>query len=151
MSVTTPAYFVQIDFSTPLRLSSRGDQVWDGYTWTGGRLGKVQAGSTGGQLELLNSDLLSGALVLTEGVADRAVRVWSFDGDNPVAAVMIFAGVGDKAEIGADRVRITLVTENRRTLYSPRRFVNSVTGFNNLLPAGTKVSWGGQTLILDRK
>ena len=151
MSVTTPAYFVQIDFSTPLRLSSRGDQVWDGYTWTGGRLGKVQAGSIGGQLELLNSDLLSGALVLTEGVADRAIRVWSFDGDNPVAAVMIFAGVGDKAEIGADRVRITLVTENRRTLHSPRRFVNSVTGFNHLLPAGTKVSWGGQTLILDRK
>lgn len=151
MSVTTPAYFVQIDFSTPLRLSSRGDQVWNGYTWTGGRLGKVQAGNTGGQIELMNSDLLSGALVLTEGIADRAIRVWSFDGDNPVAAVMIFAGVGDKADIGADRVRINLVTENRRTLYSPRRFVNSVTGFNNLLPAGTKVSWGGQTLILDRK
>lgn len=151
MSVTTPAYFVQVDFTTTLRLSSRGDQVWNGYTWTGGRLGKVQAGSTGGQLELLNSDLLSGALVLNEGIADRAIRVWSFDGDNPLSAVMIFAGVGDKAEIGADRVRITLVTENRRTLYSPRRFVNSVTGFNHLLPAGTKVSWGGQTLILDRK
>lgn len=151
MSVTTPAYFVEIAFTTTLRLSSRGDQSWNGYTWTGGRLGRVQAGSTGGQVELLNSDLLSGALVLNEGIADRAIRVWAFDGDNPLSAVMIFAGVGDKAEIGADRVRITLVTENRRTLYSPRRFVNSVTGFNRLLPAGTKVSWGGQTLILDRK
>nr|SPS06208.1 protein of unknown function [Candidatus Nitrotoga fabula] len=151
MSITTPAYFVEIAFSTVLRLSSRGDQLWNGYTWTGGRLGKVQAGNTGGQIELMNSDLLSGALVLTEGIADRAIRVWTFEGDNPGSAVMIFAGVGDKAEIRADRVRITLVTENRRTLYSPRRFVGAVSGFNHLLPAGTKVSWGGQTLILDRK
>ena len=40
--ITTPAYFVQLDFSTVLRLSSRGDQTYNGYTWTGGRLGKVQ-------------------------------------------------------------------------------------------------------------
>lgn len=149
--VTTPAYFVEIAFSTTLRLSSRGNQVWNGYTWTGGRLGKVQAGNTGGQVELMNSDLLSGALVLNEGIADRAIRVWAFEGDDPGSAVMIFAGVGDKAEIRADRVRITLVTEKLGTLYSPRRFVNAVSGFHHLLPAGTKVSWGGQTLILDRK
>jgi hypothetical protein len=149
--ITTPAYFVQIDFSTVLRLSSRGDQTWDGYTWTGARLGKVQISNIGGQVELMNTDLLAGALALNEGVADRAVTVWSFDGDTPASPTLIFAGVGDKLEINADRVRVTLTTENRRTLYSPRRFVNAAAGFNHLLPAGTSITWAGQTFLLERK
>lgn len=149
--ITTPAYFVQIEFGTILRLSSRGDQTWGGYTWTGGRLGKVQIGSTGGQIELINTDLLAGALTLNEGVADRVVSIWAFSGDNPAGPTMLFSGVGDKLEVAADRVRITLVTENRRTLYSPRRFVNAVSGFNHLLPAGTRLSWGGETFLLERK
>ncbi len=149
--ITTPAYFVQLDFSTVLRLSSRGDQTWGGYTWTGGRLGKVQINNNGGQVELINTDLVASALTLNEGVADRAVSIWSFDGDTPASPTLIFSGVGDKLEIGADRVRVTLTTENRRTLYSPRRFINAVSGFNHLLPAGKSVTWAGQTYLLERK
>ena len=149
--ITTPAYFVQLDFSTVLRLSSRGDQTWGGYTWTGGRLGKVQISNNGGQVELINTDLVASALTLNEGVADRAVSIWSFDGDTPASPTLIFSGVGDKLEIGADRVRVTLTTENRRTLYSPRRFINAVSGFNHLLPAGKSITWAGQTYLLERK
>ena len=149
--ITTPAYFVQLDFSTVLRLSSRGDQTWNGYTWTGGRLGKVQISNNGGQVELINTDLVAGALTLNEGVADRAISIWSFDGDTPSSSTLIFSGVGDKLEIGADRVRIMLTTENRRTLYSPRRFINAVSGFNHLIPAGKSITWAGQTYLLERK
>ncbi|CAH1387016.1 hypothetical protein [Candidatus Nitrotoga sp. M5] len=148
--ITTPAYFVQINFSTVLRLSSRGDQSWDGYAWTGGRLGIVQIGNNGGQIELINTDLVAGALALNEGVTDRAVTVWAFDGDNPASPVLIFSGVGDRLDIGADKVRIALVTENSRTLSSPRRFVNSTAGFNHLLPAGTSIAWAGQNYLLER-
>lgn len=149
--ITSPAYLVKIDFSTVLRLSSRADQSWDGYTWTGGRLGKVQISVAGGQIELINSDLLAGALVLNEGVTDRAVSIWAFDGDNPATPTAVFVGVGDKLEIAADRVRITLTAASRRTQYSPRRFINAASGFNHLIPAGSKILWGGQTFVLERK
>lgn len=157
-TVTTPAYLVEIEFSTVLRLSTRNDQSWGGYTWTGGRLGKVSGlswdgkGQQTGALDLINTDLVYSALVLNEGVADRRVRVWKFYGDNPATLdpVAVFDGVADAADIGPDAVRLTLVGQNNKTLYSPRRFIGPATGFNHLCPAGTKITWGGQTYILDR-
>ena len=68
-------------------------------------------------------------------------------GPDPVA---VFDGVLDDADIGPDRVRLTLTSENSRTLYSPRRFIGAATGFNHLRPAGTRINWGGQTYILER-
>lgn len=148
--ITTPGYLVQMDFDTPLRLSTRGDQSYGGYSWTGGRLGEVKISADGGQIEMMNSDLAAGALILNEGAADRAISVWAFYADNPEDVVQVFAGVGDSSEVAGDRVRVKLVAENRRTLYSPRRFIGAATGFNRLIPAGTRISWGGQTYILER-
>lgn len=151
-TVTTPAYLVEIVWSSIVRLSSRGDQSWGGHTWTGGRLGKVQAGGDKGRIELINSDLAYSALVLNEGAADIGCRVWAFYGDNPDTddPVLIFDGVTDGADIAIDRVTITLAQERHRTLYSPRRFIGPSSGFNHLRPAGTKLTWGGQTITLER-
>ena len=155
-TVTTPGYLVELGFSTPLRYATRGDQSWNGYTWTGGRLGKVSglqwdgAGQQRGSLELINTDLTFSALILNEGAADRACRIWAFYGDNPDDAQAVFDGVMDTADISPDRVRLSLVGENNRTLHSPRRFIGAGTGFNHLRPAGTKITWGGQNYILER-
>lgn len=148
--ITRPGYLVEIGFADPLRLSSRGDQSYDGLVWTGGRLGKLAITEAGGSLELMNTDLLAGALVMGEGVADRAVRVWAFYGDDPADVAALFDGVADGAEIGADRVRLTLAAQNARTLFSPRRFVGPSAGFSRLTQAGTRLAWGGQTIILER-
>lgn len=158
LTITTPAFFVELGFSTILHLSTRGDHSWGGYAWTGGRLGRVSGlqwdgkGQQSGSIDLINTDLAYSALVLNEGVADRAVRIWKFYGDNPdtLDPVAVFDGVADTADIGADAVRITLLGENTRTLYSPRRFIGPGTGFNHLTPAGRKITWGGQTIELKR-
>lgn len=155
-TVTTPAYLVELLFNTPLRLSSRGDQSWGGYTWTGGRLGKVSGlasdgrGEQNGRIELINSDLAYSALVLAEGVAERGCRVWKFYGDNPVDAALVLDGVIDGADIAPDRVSLDVVGESLRTASFPRRFIGAGTGFNHLRPAETKITWGGQTYILER-
>lgn len=157
-TITTPAYFVRLGFSTVVRLSSRGDQSWDSQTWTGGRLGKIGGlswdgkGGQRGTLEIINTDIVYSALVLNEGVADRTAEIWKFYGDNPALSdpVKVFDGVMDEADIGADFVRITLIGENARTLYSPRRFIGPATGFNHLSPAGRKITWGGQPIELKR-
>jgi len=148
---TTPAFLVEIVWSTVIRLSSRGDQSWGGYAWTGGRLGPVRVGESG-NIEFINSDLAYSALLLNEGVADVGCRIWTFYGDNPDAddPVLVFDGVLDGAEIAADRVRATLAPESHRTMFSPRRFIGPGTGFNHLRPAGSKMTWGGQTITLER-
>lgn len=150
-TITTPAYLVEIAWSSIVRLSSRGDQSWGGLAWTGGRLGKVD-GRDGGSVEVINSDLAYSALVLNEGIADVGVRVWAFYGDNPAASdpVLVFDGVGDGADIGADRVKISLASDGARTLYSPRRFVGPSIGLNHLRPAGTRISFGGEVYTLER-
>lgn len=151
-TVTQPGYLVELAFAVPLRLSTRGDQAWNGLPWTGGRLGKVRATDGGGTVEIINTDLAAGALALNEGVADMPIRVWAFHTDNPDLAdvVPVFDGVGDGVEIGDNIIRIKLAADGRRTSYSPRRFVNAAAGFNHLLPAGSRISWGGEVFVLER-
>jgi hypothetical protein len=155
-TVTTPGYLVEIAFSTVLRLSSRGDQTWGGYTWTGGRLGKTSGltadarGEQRGRVELINSDLAYSALVLSEGVSDRRCRIWQFYGDNPADATLVLDGVVDDADIAPDRVTLSIVGESLRTAMFPRRIIGPGTGFNHLRPSGTKITWGGQTYVLTR-
>lgn len=155
-TVTTPAYLVEIEFSVVLRLSTRGDQSWDGETWVGGRLGKISglgwsgSGVGAGSLDIINTDLAFSALVLNEGVADRKCKVWMFYGDNPVDAQPVFDGVIDGADITPNHVKLTLVGENVKTMSSPRRYIGQGTGFNHLRPAGTRMTWGGQVYVLER-
>lgn len=154
--VTTPGYLVEIGFSSPIRLSTRGDQSWNGQTWSGGRLGKVSgiaSDGKGGQkarIELINTDLAYSALVLADGVAERPCRIWTFYGDNPDDATLVMDGVLDGADIKADMVGVDVIGETIKTATFPRRFIGKGTGFNRLRPAGTKVTWGGQTYILER-
>jgi hypothetical protein len=152
---TTPGYLVELLFDTPLRLSSRDDQSWNGYTWTGGRLGKISGlASDGraeqkGRIELINSDLAYSALILNEGWADRGCRVWQFYGDNPDDAELVLDGVGDTADIDPDGgiVSLSVVGEGLRRF--PGRVIGPGTGFNHLCAPGKKITWGGQTYVIE--
>lgn len=153
---TDPGYLVEIAFSTVVRLSSRADVSWNGSTWLASNV-RVDGLSSDGQgaqtgvLTLGNADNVFGALVLNEGVAGRAIKVWKFyDGATAAAdPVQVFSGWGDEAEIGLTEVRISLVSESLESLSSPRNFINKANGFNHLPPAGTIINWGGQAYRLE--
>ncbi len=155
-TATAPGYLIELNFPTVLRLSSRQDQSWGGYTWTGGRIARISGIASDGRgeqratLDLINTDLTYSALVLADGVADTGCRIWTFYGDNPDDATLVLDGVLDAAEIGMDRVSINVVGQNIRTATFPRRRIGRGIGINQLRPAGTKVTWGGQTYILER-
>lgn len=159
-AVTLPAYFVEIVFATPVRLSSRGTIAWGGNSWTSwdiriGGLGQDGGNSTqSGTLMLGNTDLTLSALVLVEGVADRAINIWKFYGDAPGASdpVQIFAGVGDDASIDADSgvVVINVRQQSGRTAYAPRLYCTKEQGFSYLPAEGAVVTWGGETIRLTK-
>ena len=96
-----------------------------------------------------NADRVMGALVLGEGVAERAIDIWAV-WSGVVEPIHLFSGVGDEAQV-AERVDIALVGEHQRTAFLPRRFINAASGFRTLLPAGTVVRIGQQTIRLERQ
>lgn len=155
-SFSDAAFFVEIHFSTILRLSSRNDQSWNGFTWTGGRIAKVGGlkwdgkGQHSGFIDLLDVDTLYTALILNEGIAGRLVRTWKFYGDNPAPSdpVEVFYGEGNEADLSNPAIaHITLIGKTPDS--SPRRVIGPATGFNHITPAGTSITWGGQTIKLE--
>ena len=155
--VTQPGYLVEIAFSTIVRMSSRADVSWNTFTWLASDvsvegLGADGAGGQSGGLTIGNLDNVMGALVLNEGVAGRAVKIWKFY-EGAIAAsdpVAMFSGWADEVEIDAGQVRITLVAASLQSLFSPRTYITPGNGFNHLPPAGTIINWGGQAYQLER-
>ena len=159
LDVVSPGYLIEILFGTPLRLSTRGTLSWNSLTWTTWDarvqgLGIEAGRSSGtGSLVLGNADYSISALVLGEGVANRAVHVWKFYGESPALAdpVHVFSGIADDAQIDPTRgiVTIDLVQANARALFAPRFYVTPEMGFSHLPPVGTVINWNDERYVLE--
>lgn len=153
LTVTRPGYLVSIAFSTPVYLSTLGDITWNGHDWLATDL-RVQGlavderGAQNGTLSLGNADLAFGTLVLSEGVAERAIVVYAVWA-GVVEPITLFSGYGDGCEVG-DRVSIDLAVTSRGATFSPRRFINAASGFATLIPAGTTLAGAAGSVTLER-
>lgn len=159
-TVTRPGYLVEIAFSTPFRISTRGDINWNGavfITWGAEVDIEVDASRSAlaGTLRLHNTENALGTLILLEGIADRPIRIWSFYGETPglFDAVPQLFGVGDGASIdpGKGTVTISVMQAGGTTLYSPRSYITREGGFNFVPAAGSLYSWGGEQFRLERE
>lgn len=158
LASTRPGYLISLGYSTTLRLSTIGNITWNSLDWIGEgvsvRVSNVLQNGQGANtcmLELGNTDLVYGALVLLEGAADIPVTIYAvYAGASAVAdVVQVFSGVTDGANISDTKVSLTLVSQNNSTLYSPRVFINKPK-FNFLQPPNTKVVFGSETFILEK-
>lgn len=165
-AVTLPGYLIEIGFTTPLRISTRGTLTWDSKSWAAadarvsGLSADGSASSLNGALDIGNFDTNigglgsgMGVLVLAEGVAGRACSIWAYYGDTAPAAgdpVKVFSGVCDAADIPSDGpVRITLAQSGGRTLYCPRTYLTADSGFSYLPTPGQLVRFNGETIRLE--
>lgn len=154
--VTRPVYLVELSFSVPLYLSTGGLVAWNGQDWlpsgaTVESLHELPGGSITGRLTLANSDRAMGALVLGEGVRDRACRVWQIYGGAPYDsgdAVLRFDGAMDAVEEIGDRVVIALVSAGMSLAWAPRLFW-APPMCNHLPPPGTVLLWNGEKYELE--
>ena len=157
-TITRPIALIEIAFSPTSRLSTAGDVVWAGSAWSGGQRVAVSglsadgSGNQSARLQIGNADLAFGALVLGQGIADRAVRIWT--GDAAALAdddlTLAFSGVIASAEVTPAAVTMALVAQGSRTLFAPRRFIGASAGFSRLIPAGTQIKIGATTYTLER-
>ena len=157
--VTQPLYLIEIGFTPALRLSTRGDVTWSALAWSGGETIVVSSldadgsGRQSGTIQVGNLDDYVGTLVLSQGVADRPVKIWKTDGMALDAAdpVLVFDGVVEGADVDTTRVSLSLAGAGTRSAFAPRRVIGAASGFNFLLPAGTKIKIGATTYTLERQ
>lgn len=154
--VQQPALLVEAGFDTVRRWSSFAALTWGGYTWTPQAMRieglQVAALSLRGSLVLDNRDGAAGALVLAEGVQDRAFRVYAYDAAATAAGDVVWLcdAVGGAASVSEREVAIALRDAAEATL-SPRTFVNAANGFTQLVPAGAVLRLNGIDFRLDRR
>lgn len=151
--VTQPAVLVQIDFSTTQRWSSFATRTWGGHTWHRWPLALrnlvVQAYDLSGQLELDNRDDQAAALVLGEGITDRAITVWGYDAAAPDDVVWLANAMAGGASVAHDRVVVEL-RHPCDSLMSPRTYIVPET-WGPTLPEAASLTINGQALQLDRR
>lgn len=156
LTITKPGYLVSIGFSTTTYISSIGTLDWGGHTWIGDDirvegLTREQTVAKSARISIGNLESTYTALVLLQGVADKAVKIYTIYAGAPTETVLEFSGAGDSAEIG-DRIVINLVGETTRNAFAPRRRIGPAVGVNQILPVNTVIDLGGTGLpyILER-
>lgn len=159
---TLPGYFVEILFSNPFRVTSRGTIAapitWNGATWinwdvrVAGLAADASQSALSGSITFGNTDYSLSATILNEGIADRAINIWKFYGDSPGTSdpVQLFAGVGADVSTEPKRnaITITLQQAGGKTGFTPRRYITKENGFSILPPEGKVISWNGENITL---
>lgn len=154
--VQRPALLVEMAFSTVQRWSSGGTISWGGNTWTAADVRvenlTVDALRVSGTLVLGNLDDAIGALILAQGVQDKAITIYGYDAAATASGdvVWLASAVGASAQITPRAASITLRHKSEFTS-SPRTYVNAAAGFTQMLPAGTVLRINGIDLRLERR
>ena len=154
-AVQRPAILVSIGFSTVQRYSSADTLSWNGNTWTAANIRvdglSVDALRVSGSLVIGNLDDAIGALILAQGIQDKAITIYGYDAAATATAdvVWLASAVGASAQLSAREARITLRHKSEFTS-GPRTYVNSAAGFTQLLPAGTTLRINGIDYKLER-
>jgi hypothetical protein len=157
--VQRPAVLVEIGFDPVRRWSSHGTVAWNGHTWEAADIRveglQVEPLRIAGAIVLGNADGVAGALVLAQGVADRAVTVWGYDAGATGAADVVGLGIGGAAvsataDVTTDEVRIA-IRHRAEFTFSPRATVGAAAGITTLLPAGAVVRINGLDYRLERR
>ena len=155
---TKPLYLIELDLSPAIRVCTYDTVTWSSVTWSGDVKSSVQVSGVSGDgrqsatLEISNETGAIGAVMLGSSTTDKRVRIWGGDASALAAAdpVLVFDGVISGAEVDTEIARINLVSQGSRTTRTPRRYIDKAGGFNVLLPAGTQITVGGNTVILER-
>jgi hypothetical protein len=153
--VQTPALLIEMAFAPIRRWSSYADLNWAGQVWTreAATIEDLEVGAltVSGRLVLANGDGAAAALVLGQGVQDRAVRVWGYDAAATAAGDIVWLcdAAAGAAQIGMDFVRIPL-RHRCDFVVAPRTFITEAE-FAPLLPAGTVLKINGKAVTLNRR
>jgi hypothetical protein len=149
--VLQPAYLVQIDFSYPIRASTRGELEYEGSFWPAASVmvGEISSGQGGGksvQISVANNAFAFSQIVLAESASGKRVRVWKLFGEAPYSsldATLVFDGFIDSVPEMIKRVVFNCTTGPVRSISIPNVTIGPPY-FNHLPRSGQVINWGGE-------
>lgn len=151
---------MQIAFSTvtTVRFSSFGDVSWNGFSWLNRDL-RVRLSPTDGrgqndcEVAVGNDSQSMTQLILANGLSGKSLKIWkAYKGALAVGdPYLVFDGICRRVQITPSVVVIPGTVEQIEKIVCPRKRINKSTGFNALLPDGTKITIGNTVLTLTRR
>lgn len=153
--VLSPAYLVELTFSSTIRACTRELVEWNGQVWyaAGVQVGSINTGQAGVQsvqVTMKNNAFSISTIVLAETASGKRVRIWKLFGEAPFttdAAVLLFNGVIDDVPELMNVVTFNCSTQNSRTLSIPNVTIGPPY-FNHLPRTGQLIHWSGETYEL---
>jgi len=152
--ITEPFYLVFMNFDTPVYLCSLKTITVNSILWSGSRnisVSSINTNSSGnqtGSIQLSDVDDLISGLILTEGCAEKILKIYKGYGDPSDADIVIeFDGYMDSATISDVTVSINLLSKNS-TRFGPGITIGKPY-FNYLPPPGTIIQSGNTTITLE--
>lgn len=155
-NVTRPAFLVDIAFTSTVRYSSYATQTFGGNSYTAADLDvqnlQVEALSISGTIRLGNLDDVIGALILAQGVSDRAINIYGYDAAAVATAdfQLLAAGVGSSASIGPRYCTIQ-IRHPAELSPAPRAMVSHWFGFTQMIPDGKTLQIGDTAYTFTRR
>lgn len=156
-TITEPRWFLQISFSTALRLTTSATTTWNSLTWNEADFvisGVGWASSIVQNVSITFGDLDQSiaALCLAQEITDLPIKLWAFDEKAKATAdpVLIFDGAGANVS-GADNGSLTITANriNSRSVDIPRNSYRILLPSELFAPAGTVIRWGNGTITLN--
>lgn len=150
-TVTSPQWFIEMGFDTPICLTTAETVNWAGKSFTQAdisvRMGREPI------IKIFNEVLALGVTVLTDGTAGRDVSIWqAYKSPGATSTltdyaepVLIFRGEMGAATID-DYVQIRCVMTGAQ--YTPRSFVSTPV-FNHTPKRGSIIDMPNQRIILE--
>ncbi len=155
-AATTPGYLVEIEFPAIVRWSSLGGFLWNSQTWTSNSFSVSGFGIDGsaessGSLTFNNHDNSVGTLCLANGVSNRAIRLYAFDGLTPASDEVrqIFDGYTDSFALNMRRVTISAVLRGKQSKKIPSIRIARTVVRQQITRPGTRFFWNEENYTLD--
>lgn len=154
--VQTPAYLIEINFSTIIRLCNRETVSYGGFTWYQGGaavtgLATGEGGAKTATIELPNNQFAYSTIILAETASGRRVRIWKLFGEAPYQdedAQLVFDGLIDDVPELTEKVVMNCSTQNLRTTSIPAITIGAPY-FNHMPRTGQSIVWGGEIYDLE--
>jgi len=149
-SATKPVYLARIGFSVEIYVATWDTAIaWGGKTWIASGMGISRLTSSGAILTFPSTDTWL-SLVLNEGTRQRDIFIYEYQQDTSASpqadAVLIFQAEMDEVTIGTD-IRINVIEASRARVFPPGVVDQPV--FRHLLPAGSRIQWAGDTIVVN--
>lgn len=153
-STTRELWLMEIGFSTPLRLSSRGTVTYNSNSYVGvsGLDVTLALDALSGVVRFRDTDQTYSQIAYSEGLVGQSVQLGVYYGEDAALGLadldVMFVGETGGGSVRAGQLQIDL--QQAQDIYTPRNYITAA-DFSHLPPDGTKIETTNGVIVLSTR